>query len=215
VLFRRVAAAHALQGVVLAHHADDQAETVLVRLIERSGPMGLGGMAERAVVGGLVVLRPLLRVPRDALREYLRGGGQAWREDASNASDAYLRNRVRKLRASRPGLDPPLLELAEAARSMAEWVRAAAPWDTPPILEVDALRDVPLLLARETARRWLAGRGVPPRELTPDVLGRLVGMACDAASPPRQHFPGGVLVRRRGGRLFVDKAAGDGPPGAQ
>jgi hypothetical protein len=94
---------------------------------------------------------------------------------------------------------------------LSEWVRTAAPWDTPPILAVAALREVPSLVARETARRWLTGRRVPPHELTPDVLERLIAMAGDAASPPRQHFPGGVLVRRRGGQLFVD----DDAPGAE
>ena len=214
VLFRRVAAAHDLQGVVLAHHADDQAETVLLRLIERSGPMGLGGMAQRSVGGGIVVLRPLLRVRRDALREYLRSQSQSWREDESNASDEYLRNRLRRLLASRPELNASLLEVADASRSLADWVRTAAPWDTPPILDVGLLCDVPPLLARETARRWLAGRRVPRHELTTQVLDRLITMADDAASPPRQHFPGGVLVRRRSGRLFVD-SPGEESTGAQ
>jgi hypothetical protein len=68
---------------------------------------------------------------------------------------------------------------------------------------VAALRDVPGLLARETAKRWLAGRGAPAEDLTGEVLDRLVIMAADAASPARQHFPGGGLVGRRAGRLSV------------
>jgi tRNA(Ile)-lysidine synthase len=203
VLFRRVVAAHSLGGVVLAHHADDQAETVLLRLLRGSGPAGLGGMAPRAVLGGLVVLRPLLALRGEALREWLRDEGQPWREDESNASGKYLRNRVRRVLASRPDLTGPLIELADAARALAEWVRAFSPREESPVLDVAALRDLPGLLARETAKRWLAGRGAPPEDLTGEVLDRLVTMAADAASTARQHFPGGVLVRRRGGRLSV------------
>ena len=62
-------------------------------------------------------------------------------------------------------------------------------------MDVAALRDVPRLLARETAKHWLAGRGAPAEYLTGDVLDHQVTMAADAATPARQHFPGGVLVR--------------------
>lgn len=209
-LFRRAVAAHALQGVVLAHHADDQAETVMLRLLRGSGPAGLGGMAPRAVVAGVVVLRPLLRTRRAALRDWLRAGGHAWREDESNDSDKYLRNRVRRALASRLELTDALIEVSDAARELAAWTRRNARRENGPELGVAALRDLPTLLARETASRWLADRGAPGGELTGEVLDRFVLMAADAASPPRQHFPGGVLVRRRSGRLFVEGAEGNG-----
>lgn len=82
-------------GVVMGHHADDQAETVLLRLMRGCGLEGLAGMAARSSVGGLVIFRPLLGVRREAIREYLRGLGQGWREDVTNGSSVYLRNRVR------------------------------------------------------------------------------------------------------------------------
>src|SRR5688500_1479814 len=59
-LFANVARAHGLSGVILAHHADDQAETVLQRLLRPSGPMGLAGMSATAHVGSLRIVRPLL-----------------------------------------------------------------------------------------------------------------------------------------------------------
>jgi hypothetical protein len=175
-------------------------------------------MAPRAVVAGVVVLRPLLRTRRAVLRDWLRAAGQAWREDESNDSDKYRRNRVRRALASRPELTDALVDVSDAARDLAAWTRRRAPPAAGPELGVAAFRDVPTLLARETARRWLADRGAPAGELTGEVLDRLVLMAADAASPPRQHFPGGILVRRRSGRLFVDGAgggAGGGAPGAQ
>jgi tRNA(Ile)-lysidine synthase len=204
VLFRDVVAANALQGVLLAHHADDQAETVMLRLLSRCGVGGLGGMADRSHSAGLLILRPLLRVRREVLREHLRRHNQSWREDASNASDQYARNRVRRLLASREELTPLLLEVADSCRAYGEWVRGNAPRAAGPELEVSVLRDVPSPLAKEAARRWLVNVNVPQEQLTPDAIERLIEMATDAASPPRQHFPGGVLVRRRGGKLFVD-----------
>jgi tRNA(Ile)-lysidine synthase len=84
-----------LDGVILAHHADDQAETVLLRLLRGSGYAGLAGMARDSDVGGLRVLRPLLTVRAESLRQYLKSRSLSWREDSSNRSGKYLRNRVR------------------------------------------------------------------------------------------------------------------------
>ena len=207
LLFRDVVAANALQGVLLAHHADDQAETVMLRLLRRCGVGGLGGMAERSTAGGLLVVRPLLRVRREALRDHLRRQNQAWREDESNASDRYARNRVRRLLAGRPDLTPLLVEVADACRAYGEWVRGNAPAVSGPDLDVAVLRGLPSPLAEEAARRWLVKLGVPHEDVAPGAVDRLIEMATDAASPPRQHFPGGVLIRRRGGKLFV----ADGP----
>ena len=199
-LFRETAAAHGLAGVLVAHHADDQAETVLHRLLRGSGTPGLAGMDAGTTVAGLLVRRPLLAVRRHALRRHLLDLGQPWREDASNASDAYLRNRLRRVLAGRPQLTDDLIALAAACRAARDWARYAAPAlaDAFPARQLAAL---PAVLARESARRWLLARGVPPADLarSPAAADRLVKMAGDAASSPRRHFPGGILVRRSAG----------------
>jgi len=74
----------------------------------------------------------------------------------------------------------------------------------PTEMELATLRDLPPPLAAEVARRWLVASGVPPHALDAPVLSRLLEMATDAAAPARRHFPGGVLVRRRGRVLSVD-----------
>ncbi len=79
-------------AVALGHHADDQAETVLMRLLRGSGMTGLSGMAYRNDRG---YVRPLLEVSRAELEQYLRSRGLGWREDASNCDTLYLRNRIR------------------------------------------------------------------------------------------------------------------------
>lgn len=79
-------------AVALAHHADDQAETVLMRLLRGSGMTGLSGMAYR---NGRGYVRPLLDIPRPDIEQYLRLGNLEWREDASNSDTVYLRNRIR------------------------------------------------------------------------------------------------------------------------
>ena len=79
-------------AVVLAHHADDQAETVLMRLLRGSGMTGLSGMSYRNARG---YVRPLLDISRYEIERYLRSRGLEWREDASNSDTIYLRNRIR------------------------------------------------------------------------------------------------------------------------
>lgn len=83
---------HGAAAVLLAHHADDQAETVLMRLLRGSGMTGLSGMAYR---NGRGYVRPLLDVSRSEIEQYLRERGLEWREDVSNSDTKYLRNRIR------------------------------------------------------------------------------------------------------------------------
>jgi tRNA(Ile)-lysidine synthase len=78
-------------AIAVAHTRDDQAETVLLRLLRGAGSLGLGAM--RAQSGD--VIRPLLEVSRAEVLVYLAERGLAWREDASNADPHFLRNRVR------------------------------------------------------------------------------------------------------------------------
>jgi tRNA(Ile)-lysidine synthase len=120
-----MARAQGAERIATAHHADDQAETVLLRLLRGSGPDGLGGIPERSADGRIV--RPLLRVSRRQIEAFARARGILWREDRSNAKADYARNRLR--RDWLPGLaadfNPRLLRaignLAEAQRSGASW----------------------------------------------------------------------------------------------
>ncbi|MGE5611721.1 MAG: tRNA lysidine(34) synthetase TilS [Bacillota bacterium] len=205
-LFRRVVAEQGLRGVLLAHHADDQAETILHRLLRGMRAPHLVGILPESRLGDLLLLRPLLGVSRQMLREYLAAAGQSWREDASNASLNYFRNRLRYLLKAHPQLTEAMLEGHQALAELRAWVRSAAP-KLDESFPVSALQDLPGILADAAARRWLLARGVPHGELAPGTVEQLMTMANDAASPARQHFPGRIAVRRRAGRVFVDGMA--------
>jgi tRNA(Ile)-lysidine synthase len=197
-LFRRVVESEQLDGVVLAHQADDQAETILLRLLRGSGAMGLAGMKGRRQIGGLTITRPLLSIRRLELREFLVQRGQDWREDASNESDKYARNRVRRFLESRPDLHESILAVGRASAEYSGWIRRTAPQlkDKFPAI---TLAGLPRMLGRESARRWLKGQGVPAAELSMEVADRLREMSIDAATPGRQLFPGKIMISRRSG----------------
>ncbi len=87
----RAAASLNLACVAVAHTAEDQAETVLARVLRGTGITGLAGIYP---VWGLVI-RPLLEIRRQELREYLAGLGQSWREDSTNQDTTRTRARIR------------------------------------------------------------------------------------------------------------------------
>ena len=93
--FRQAMEQTRAEALCLAHHLDDQAETFLLHLLRGAGPAGLNGMAPDTTRDGMRILRPLLSIRREELRQYLLSVGQIWREDASNADARYLRNAVR------------------------------------------------------------------------------------------------------------------------
>ena len=119
-LLERVDAHVILQG----HHADDQTETILLKLFRGCHLSKVAGMAHREGVFG----RPLLDCPKSALISYLEARSEPWREDASNADEAYLRNRVRHdlvpaLRGVTHGsLEDRLRALTAQSAHLREWL---------------------------------------------------------------------------------------------
>jgi tRNA(Ile)-lysidine synthase len=201
-LFGRVVSEHQLAGVILAHHADDQAETVLHRLLRGAGPASLGGIRADSRVGGLRIRHPLLLARSSELRAELVRRKIAWREDASNDSPKYLRNRLRSLLRGDDRLTAGMLELGRACAAWRGWLDDAAP-ALGESFNVGALQDLPDPVARHAARRWLRERGAAADDLGPAVVERLVAMARDAATAARQSFPGGLIVRRRKGIITL------------
>ncbi|MDR2154960.1 MAG: tRNA lysidine(34) synthetase TilS [Burkholderiaceae bacterium] len=93
--FDALALESAINTVLIAQHADDQVETVLLALSRGAGLPGLAAMPARWRRGEVDYRRPLLDVPGPAIRAWLRARGQSWVEDPSNASARYTRNRIR------------------------------------------------------------------------------------------------------------------------
>jgi tRNA(Ile)-lysidine synthetase-like protein len=202
-LFQRIAADQQLQGVVLAHHGDDQAETVLMRVLRGASPANLAGMQAMSVVNDLRIARPLLDVFSQDLRAFLLARGQDWREDSSNQSDRYMRNRLRIWLSDRPRMRDELLRLERASRGARKWLDLSAPM-LGETFSIASLHNVPMSLARHSAERWLVGRGAPPREVNAETCERLIRMSIDVATGARHHFPGGLLVRRKSGMISVE-----------
>ncbi|MGD0964434.1 MAG: tRNA lysidine(34) synthetase TilS [Candidatus Acidiferrales bacterium] len=121
--FQRIVAQGRATRVAVAHTADDQAETVLARLFRGTGPAGLAGI--HPVLGSII--RPLLAIRREQLREYLQGLGQFWREDLTNfdlsRQRAQLRAQLLPLieRDFSPKIVRHLSELARLAREEREF----------------------------------------------------------------------------------------------
>jgi tRNA(Ile)-lysidine synthase len=99
--FQKLAKKHHAWGVAVAHHLEDQAETVLDRLLRGAGARGLSGLrpVQLLSLGGkgtpLKVWRPLLHYLPEKIRNYLKGRNIVWREDRSNQQSQYRRNQIR------------------------------------------------------------------------------------------------------------------------
>jgi tRNA(Ile)-lysidine synthase len=163
--FRRAAAALAADAVALGHTRDDQAETVLLRLLRGAGTRGLGGMHPRR---GLAI-RPLLDTTRAQLRDYLTARAIPYRDDETNLDVSIPRNRVRHellpLLAQRfnPSIARTLASEAELFRAQeafldheaGEWMARHCPRGEEGRLPVAALLSAPLALSRAVLHRGL------------------------------------------------------------
>jgi tRNA(Ile)-lysidine synthase len=219
--FKRLVTEGRATRIVVAHTADDQAETVLAHILRGTGPAGLAGIYP--AVGSVV--RPLLAERRKDLREYLGAVGQGWREDATNRDVSRQRARIREQlvplleRDFSPLAVDRLAGLAELAREEEVFWNALVEDRFRAIAQVvsgkltirveDLLRPLNISVASGPEDRG------PFRALTERIVrraykelrGHLAGfaavhvhqvirLACQSASGRRAELPGGVLVEK-------------------
>lgn len=170
-------------AVALAQHADDQVETLLLALSRGAGVAGLASMPARWERAGLPWHRPLLRVPGQAVRDWLQAQGQVWVEDPTNADPHYTRNRIRAhilpvLEAAFPAFRDTFARSADNAAQASALLDEVAQADlavvgVPP--QLAALQALPRARQANVLRHWLrsAHRTTPSAAQLAELLGQV------------------------------------------
>ena len=216
--------------LLLGHHRDDQAETVLYRLLRGSGPRGLGAMSASRVLGAGRLLRPLLDQPRAALEDYARAHDLSWVEDESNQSRHYDRNYLRHevlpvINARWPDAAAALAGSAElcrevdtllgelAALDLKSLVSASAPSDK--CLPWSGLAGLSLARRHNLLRYWFqqAGMAAPGRQHLDELDAQFFGVGVVASDcHERELCSGEWRVRVFAGSLYLLPSADWQPP---
>ena len=130
--FRRVCRKKNIKKVAVAHTKDDQAETVLMRLVRGSGMAGLGGMFPIRDMEGITVIRPLIEISRPQIEDFIKENGLQFRHDSSNDEIVFTRNRTRRElipyleKNFNPNIKEVLVNMAENLRSENEFLEKFA-----------------------------------------------------------------------------------------
>ncbi|MBP6104788.1 MAG: tRNA lysidine(34) synthetase TilS [Gammaproteobacteria bacterium] len=207
----------------LAHHASDQAETILWRLLRGSGPQGLGGMSQKMHRGVLEIVRPLLHVSKTAILEYARSQDFIWIEDPSNQDPRFDRNFLRQnmmplLEDRWPKMVRSINRSGALCKETADAVEALAKKDLSQLqdkaidqsLSVSGLLALDRLLRQTVIRLWLAEQGLQApsydhmQRIDREVLGAKGG-----AKPSLKI--GHYTLRRVGNQLSVGAGLSAGP----
>lgn len=205
-------------GEVLAtaHHLDDQAETLLLRLMRGSGNTGLAGIPAWSQLGAGWLWRPLLALPRQILRDYCEAESLSWCEDPSNADTRHERNYIRgeilpALRQRWPAASQSIAHSAALLRESAELLDQLASQDLCTVqrgqrLDCTALADLGAARGRNLLRYFLRLQGLqaPGASRLAEGYQQLLGARPDAE--PVMRFNGGELRRYRG-QLYLLTAA--------
>lgn len=194
--------------VATAHTADDNAETVLMRLIRGTGLKGLGAIAP---VSGNVI-RPMLTVTRDDVEAFLEEYALPHVEDSSNGTDDFLRNRIRHgilplMRAENPRIGENLSAMALLLRQDEACLQAMIPEEQVP--DVSRLKAMEPALRRRALERFLKAQGVrEPEQIHILQAEQLLYHWNPSAA---MQFPGGVTIGRQYDRLVRLKCAPELP----
>ena len=206
--------------VATAHTADDQAETILHRIVRGTGIGGLAGMARARRLGPATLLRPLLGFRRRELLAYLADRGQPYCEDSSNANTRFTRNRIRhelvpQLAAQfNPGVVDAVLRLGSLAGEVQGVIETLADAladrcvseESPDAIRVEAvsLAGQPSYLVREMLMAaWR--RQDWPMQAMGFAEWNLLAQMLAAGTPYKNTFPGDVSVQVVEGGLRLDR----------
>jgi tRNA(Ile)-lysidine synthase len=208
----RAAKKHGATVVFLGHHAGDAAETVLFHLARGGGSRGLSSLREQSPLdrSGITIVRPLLGFTRQEIAAYAVARHLSFCEDETNNSRAHTRNCLRHdvmpVLAAAVGHDP-VPALARAAEILAaendfldEWAHARA---LSTQIETRRFAREPVALQRRWLRAWLRER--TGSEIDFETVERARDLALSNESPAKMNLPRGWHLRRRAGKLFVER----------
>ena len=224
---QRTAARLGARYVVTAHTADDQAETILHRILRGTGIAGLSGMARTRALGpAATLIRPLLAFRRAELIAYLDDVRQPHRRDSSNDDPRFTRNRIRhellpRLAADfNPGVVDALLRLGSLAGEVRTVVdqlvehlaELCVARQGPGVvrIELGRLTGQPRYVIRELVIAVWRRQGWPMQSMgfaQWDLLSEMISARSETSrSPPqKQMFPGSVLAEIRGRLLLLER----------
>ena len=222
--FARLAKAHHCTAVALAHHADDQAETVLQRIIRGTGLPGLAGIRSQRLLSKqppIRIVRPLLCCRRQQIEQFLSQRSADWRMDHTNLQSDFTRNWIRnelllQLRQRlNPRVDDALLRLAELAadatnlieRQATEFLRVSShALGLMVCIDLQALQQIHRALQGEVVRLAWAGLGLPQRDMNLEIIQEVLARVQEHLSqgkPDRLTLPGGGEAICQFGKLLL------------
>ncbi|RMF71397.1 MAG: tRNA lysidine(34) synthetase TilS [Planctomycetota bacterium] len=230
--FERVALQIGSDIIAVAHHADDDAETVLHRICRGTGLRGLAGMREtRPIRPGSTtrLVRPLLRVRRCEIERLCAEQRIAYRTDATNLTSRYTRGRLRNLvlpmlrEQVNPNVTEALLRLAEQARWLGTYLEDAAErtfeslvvQESPAcvVLNTRALLSKPRIIQAEIIRSAKSRVLGVERDLSFSHTDSVLKLAAEGETGKELHLPGSLVVRKVYDRLeFRPLSDGDATP---
>ncbi|HEX6565281.1 MAG TPA: tRNA lysidine(34) synthetase TilS [Chthoniobacterales bacterium] len=208
--FARAAKQFGASHVFLGHHADDQVETFLFNILRGAGSIGQAAMRTetRISAGGvdLIVVRPLLHVWKQEIRDYARQRRLTFSEDVTNAENKFTRNRIRNLLVpeierilGRP-FKSNLLRLCEIAGDEAELLRQLTPtWWELDELPVGDLRTLPVAFQRRVIHQWLTRKQID--DVSFEDVEQIRSMLSHQEIA-KVNLSAGNSCRRRAGKLF-------------
>jgi tRNA(Ile)-lysidine synthase len=210
--FADCASARRCRTLFLAHHSDDQVETVLLNLFRGTGLAGLAGMAPVSTFQGddscrepLTIVRPLLEVSRAEIAAYVAERNIPFCEDPTNADAAHTRNRLRHsvLPAITEAVGPPakaaILRLAGIVREEEAFLASQVPQPTT-LLNTKALRALHPALRRRQVLAWLRDHRIEEPGFA-EVEAVLSLLNLESA---KVNLPKGRHARRRAGQIFLE-----------
>jgi tRNA(Ile)-lysidine synthase len=230
--FGRAADSARANKIALGHNRDDNAETVLQRILRGTGLRGLRGIPPKRPLrrgSDVMIIRPLIETTRREILEHLANTGCAFRNDATNDDVAYFRNRLRHVILPQleaqcgPAVGNAIIRLAESARNQYNLIEPLARRlldearldDADALLAFDrnALAGAEPELVIEALRLALEDAGVG--QLTSEQSHSLLDMAVAAGTGKEMSLPGGLALRAEYDKLVLldPPAEGGRPPG--
>lgn len=201
----------ASESIVTAHHKDDNAETMIHRLMRGTGFRGLGGIWPRKDFGEVEVIRPLLCVSRKDIEQYCNDNGFDWRTDKTNAETVYTRNKIRHLllpdiqKECQGEIAEKLFVLSLKSQKLYAKVEAKAEQSLSEmivelnssgvVLDRNMLSGLDRLIAVEVVRKVLVSIGSGERDLAGEHYDRVIALANDKSSGKVIELPGGFIAK--------------------